>query len=61
MALFGFANAYVDGISDLVACLVCLFVNGIGVSELIWWGGTDKHLTLGVFLGLEKTQYPAAD
>ena len=31
-ALFGVANAYIDGTPGLVVCLVCLFINGIGVS-----------------------------
>ena len=33
LALFGVANAYVDGTRGLVLCLVCLFINGIGVSS----------------------------
>ena len=32
-ALFGVANAYVDGTPGLILCLVCLFINGIGVSS----------------------------
>ena len=32
MALFGVANAYIDGPLGLVACFFCLFINGIGVS-----------------------------
>lgn len=32
VALFGVANRYVDGTPGLVLCLVCLFVNGVGVS-----------------------------
>ena len=32
IALFGIANAYIDGTPGLVICLVCLFINGIGVS-----------------------------
>ena len=32
LALFGVANAYVDGTPGLVLCLVCLFINGVGVS-----------------------------
>jgi len=33
IASFGVANAYVDGTLGLVLCLVCLFINGIGVSS----------------------------
>ena len=33
VALFGVANTYIDGTPGLVACLVCLFINGIGVSD----------------------------
>jgi len=33
MVLFGVANAYVGGTLGLVLCLVCLFINGIGVSS----------------------------
>ena len=32
VALFGVANAYVDGTPGLALCLVCLFINGVGVS-----------------------------
>ena len=32
LALFGVANAYVDGTPGLVICLVCLLINGVGVS-----------------------------
>ena len=33
LALFGVANTYLDGTPGLVLCLVCLFINGIGVSS----------------------------
>jgi len=33
IVLFGVANTYVDGTLGLVLCLVCLFINGIGVSS----------------------------
>ena len=32
VALFGIANAYIDGTPGLVICFACLFINGIGVS-----------------------------
>ena len=32
IALFGIAKAYIDGTPGLMICLVCLFINGIGVS-----------------------------
>ena len=32
LALFGVVNTFVDGTRGLVLCLVCLFINGIGVS-----------------------------
>ena len=32
IALFGIANTYIDGTPGFVFCLVCLFVNGTGVS-----------------------------
>ena len=43
LVLFGVANTFVDGTPGLVLCLVCLLINGIGVSfqgfaALLEWG-----------------------
>jgi len=35
IALFGIANAYVDGTPGLVLCLFCMFINGIGVDVVL--------------------------
>lgn len=32
LLVYGLANQFVDGTPGLVICLVCLFINGIGVS-----------------------------
>jgi len=56
VAAFGIANTYIDGTPGLVVCLVCLFVNGIGVSDR---GFFDRPMVepTGVrpLLGSEKT------
>lgn len=46
MALFGVANTYIDGTPGLVACLICLFFNGIGVSfrGFCDWGGSPTNV-----------------
>jgi len=47
LALFGIANTYIDGTPGLVACLVCLFLNGIGVSSESFateWGSNQPAL-----------------
>ena len=58
IALFGIANAYIDGTLGLVICLVCLFINGIGVGFRRFHDRagvrTNQRLALRVFLGLEK-------
>ena len=51
LALFGVANAYVDGTLGLVLCLVCLFINGIGVSSK----DPPRSPIRRAFLGSEET------
>ena len=42
IALFGIANAYIDGTRGLVVCLACLFINGVGVSPGGFHGGGSE-------------------
>jgi hypothetical protein len=35
VALFGIANAYIDGTPGLVVCLFCLFINGMGTNRVV--------------------------
>ena len=44
LVLYGLANQFVDGTLGLVLCLICLYINGIGVSFILLLGHfSDWH------------------
>ena len=43
LVIYGLANQFIDGTPGLVTCLVCLFVNGIGVSLIHTAIFTSSH------------------